>query len=82
MARMWEGRKEVLHSAGGGGDWKTDFKSQSQLEAGRGRERFPFRGGSGVLFRPVFTRPGCMISGKFWPFLGQSFPFCRIGVVG
>lgn len=34
VARMWEGRREVLHSAGGGGNWKTDFKSQSQLGAG------------------------------------------------
>lgn len=34
MARMWEGRREVLWSAGGGSSWKTDFKSESQLGAG------------------------------------------------
>ena len=30
VARMWEGRREALPNAGGGGGWKTDFKSQSQ----------------------------------------------------
>ena len=55
VARMWEGRMEALPNAGGGGGWKTYFKSQSQLGAGRGRESSRLREGAGVLFRPVFA---------------------------
>lgn len=55
VARMWEGRREALPNAGGGGGWKTDFKSQSQLGAGGGRESSWLREGAGVLFRLVFA---------------------------
>lgn len=64
----------------GGGGWKTDFKSQSQLGAGGGRESSRLREGAGVLFPSCLRPPDCVTLGQvldlLWAF---SFPSVEWG---
>lgn len=58
----------------GRGWLENRFKVIKSARSCGSRESSLLEGGAGVLFLPVFHPPGCMTSGKSWPFCGPQFP--------